>query len=83
MDIILILLQRVNVLIPSYTIHFSRSGRHRPLGIAYAEFKTPEQIESVIKEFDGHVLKNRKIAVKSIWLMIQTIVGFHLKGNQV
>lgn len=64
MDVILILLQRVNVLIPSYTIHFSRSGRHRPLGIAYAEFKTPEQIESVIKEFDGHVLKNRKIAVK-------------------
>lgn len=52
------------MLIPSYTIHFSRSGRHRPLGIAYAEFKTPEQIESVIKEFDGHVLKNRKIAVK-------------------
>lgn len=52
------------MLIPSYTIHFSRSGRHRPLGIAYAEFRTPEQIESVVKEFDGHVLKNRKITVK-------------------
>lgn len=54
----------VSVLIPSYTIRFSRKDRHRPLGIAYAEFKTPDQIEAVVREFDGTVLKNRKMSVK-------------------
>lgn len=55
---------RINVLIPSYTIHFSRSGRHRPLGIAYVEFKNQELLDAAIQEFDGYVLQNRKITVK-------------------
>lgn len=34
------------------------------MGIAYAEFKTPDQIDAVVKEFDGIILKNRKMSVK-------------------
>ncbi|CAI5757340.1 unnamed protein product [Candida verbasci] len=47
-----------------YTVRLTRSGRHKPLGIAYADFKTSEQVESVIQEFDGFNFKSRKLSVK-------------------
>ncbi|RCK56689.1 Regulator of rDNA transcription protein 5 [Candida viswanathii] len=72
----------INVLIPSYTIHFSRSGRHRPLGIAYAEFKTQEQLDAVIREFDGYALQNRKITVKKHLPYNPGNRRFSLKSNK-
>ncbi|EGW35265.1 uncharacterized protein SPAPADRAFT_132083, partial [Spathaspora passalidarum NRRL Y-27907] len=55
---------RINILIPSYTIRFTRSGRQRPLGIAYVEFKTRENLDAVVKQFDGAMFKKRQMSVK-------------------
>lgn len=54
----------INVLIPSYTIRFSRSSRHRPFGIAYAEFSSVEQASKVVKDLNGALFKDRQIFVK-------------------
>lgn len=54
----------MNVLIPSYTIRFSRSSRHRPFGIAYAEFNSVEQASKVVKDLNGALFKDRQIFVK-------------------
>ena len=70
------------MLIPSYTIHFSRSGRHRPLGIAYIEFKTQEQLDEAIQEFDGYVLQNRKITAKKHLPYNPGNRRFSLKSNK-
>ncbi|RLV96222.1 Regulator of rDNA transcription protein 5 [Spathaspora sp. JA1] len=53
-----------NILIPSYTVRFTRTDRQRPLGIAYAEFKTREDLEAVVKQFDGTILKKRQMCIK-------------------
>ncbi|EMG49765.1 Single-stranded nucleic acid binding protein, putative (Rna-binding protein, putative) [Candida maltosa Xu316] len=44
--------------------NYQRSGRHKPLGIAYAEFRSMDHLEAVVNEFDGVVLHNRKLTVK-------------------
>ncbi|EAZ63787.2 single stranded nucleic acid binding protein [Scheffersomyces stipitis CBS 6054] len=53
-----------NVLIPSHTIRFSRFEKHRPLGIAYAEFSDFETVDAVIEKFNETVLNNRKLIIK-------------------
>ncbi|RCK64084.1 Regulator of rDNA transcription protein 5 [Candida viswanathii] len=62
--------------------HEPRSGRHRPLGIAYAEFKNQEQLDAVIQEFDGYVLQNRKITVKKHLPYNPGNRRFSLKSNK-
>lgn len=51
-------------MIPSYTVRFSRSYKHRPFGIAYAEFKSIEDATKVVKELNGATFKDRPIYVK-------------------
>ncbi|KAI5959691.1 RRT5 [Candida theae] len=43
----------VAILVPTYTIRFSKSGRRKPFGFAYVELAGPEQVEAAVKEFDG------------------------------
>ena len=54
----------MNVLVPSSTVRFSRSGRRKSLGIAYAEFATEKQAELAVKELDGALLNGKKISMK-------------------
>ncbi|KAI5964888.1 RRT5 [Candida pseudojiufengensis] len=55
----------VNILVPSYTVKFSRTGKHKPLGFAYVEFKSPTQVEDAVKEYDGTIFNGKKLIVKA------------------
>lgn len=52
------------MIIPSYTIRFSRTGQHRPLGIGYSEFETNEIALKVISDLNGTIFFNRNLTMK-------------------
>ncbi|CAK9435622.1 uncharacterized protein LODBEIA_P03490 [Lodderomyces beijingensis] len=54
----------LNVLVPSYTVRFSYRHKRKPLGIAYADFKSKEQADLVIEELDGALVNGRKISLQ-------------------
>lgn len=59
----LLTLSRVSVLIPSYTVRFSR-GKYKPLGIAYAELGSLEDAQKAIESLNGSIFKDRSLKVR-------------------
>ncbi|KAI5951647.1 RRT5 [Candida jiufengensis] len=55
----------VNILVPSYTVRFTRSGKHKSLGFAYVELKSSEEVEQAVKDFNGTVFNGKRLIVKA------------------
>ncbi|CAH2350883.1 hypothetical protein CLIB1423_02S07294 [[Candida] railenensis] len=53
-----------SVIIPTYTVRGFRYQRYKPLGTAYADFKTAEDVADVINKFNGIVLNGRRLIIK-------------------
>lgn len=59
------------MLIPSFTVWFSRNGSYKPLGIAYADFATREAAQRAIDELQGTMFMDRRLTVR-----------FHVPANR-
>ncbi|QLQ80526.1 hypothetical protein HG537_0D05260 [Torulaspora globosa] len=54
----------VSVLIPSQTVRGFRNNHIRPLGIAYAEFESPEKLKEAVEDLNGKPFKGRELRLK-------------------
>ncbi|EDO15407.1 hypothetical protein Kpol_1063p18 [Vanderwaltozyma polyspora DSM 70294] len=54
----------LSVLVPSHTVRGFRSNHVKPLGIAYADFETPEKAREAVEALNETNFKNRNLKVK-------------------
>lgn len=72
----------LSVLIPSQTVRGFRSNQVRPLGIAYAEFESPEVVQDVIERLNGKEFKGRELRLKAYVPYSPVEVSRKLKKNR-
>lgn len=72
----------VSVLIPSQTVRGFRNNQVRPLGIAYAEFDSVENLKRVIDDLNGKPFKGRELRLKPYVPYSPTNVNKKLKKEK-